>query len=127
MLGSTWMHNHEIIFDNHNKKIGFISSNCTKDNLIEASFNNTEIPVNPTKIVVENKPGDYIGFNNKSNIDKEENSYFFVVIFFGVFFIIFITIIILFAIRKFKRGEKFMWISLQDNSGNNYYFKYLHF
>lgn len=30
MLGSSWMQNHDIIFDLERKKIGLINANCTK-------------------------------------------------------------------------------------------------
>ena len=36
MFGSTWMHNHDIIFDIENQKIGIIKANCTENK----DFNN---------------------------------------------------------------------------------------
>jgi len=40
ILGTTWMHNRDIIFDNENKKIGFISARCdgTVSNEAEGSY-----------------------------------------------------------------------------------------
>jgi hypothetical protein len=51
LLGSTWMHNHDIIFDLENKKIGLVDSNCSGDMM---EFNNLNSSKNFKNISYEN-------------------------------------------------------------------------
>lgn len=43
MLGSTWMHNHEILFDIKNKKIAFATSDCAGSYIIDYNYKDSNI------------------------------------------------------------------------------------
>lgn len=102
LLGSTWMHNHDIIFDNQDKKIGLVSSQCDRANG-DLNFNN---------------------YNNKYNqkyvntCDHYNTIRFYKLLCIITFVALFILILLsAYAVRKLRRDGRFLWISLNDDIG----------
>lgn len=98
------MHNHDIIFDNENKRIGLVSSECDRANG-NFNFNNrdNENIVKPISSTCDNNSA--IRF------------YIFMCIVAGVSVFVVIALFA-YAVRKLRRDGKFLWISLNDDIGN---------
>lgn len=111
-FGSTWMIDHEIIFDRKNGKIGIAESNCDKN---------------------KNKSMNYIGIEKGYNEEMfEDNNYnrtipmidyifsenmlnFYIIITILLFFIIIYLVIVLINIKKRKPNA---WLWFMDNPDN---------
>jgi hypothetical protein len=124
LLGSTWMHNHDIIFDNDNKRIGLVSSNCE----MRKNYNN------------DYYDNDYNGYNNDINNNKfptnnDKNAYtcendivYLRNICIGVAFIMIIIIAILvYIIRELRKNGRFLWLTLNEDIGKYYLNSFLLF
>lgn len=103
------MHNHDIIFDNENKKIGLVSSECDRANG-DYNFNNKQ---------------NYYNVNTINATCDNENVIKFYKMMCIIASIIVFAVIVLFAyaVRKLRREGKFLWISLYDDIGNILLFK----
>lgn len=98
------MHNHDIIFDNENKKIGLVSSECDRVNG-KYNFNNKDVG-NAAKTI-----------NTTCDNDNAIKFYRFMCIVASVTVIV-IIFLFAYAVRKLRREGKFLWISLNDDIGN---------
>lgn len=101
LLGSTWMHNHDIVFDIQNSKIGLASSDCSSTRIA------TELPIK--------KMDTPINTNTETTCKNKEQMYIFAIIGLCAFFMI-IIILLLMGISRMKKGEKFLWMKLSDES-----------
>lgn len=100
------MHNHDIIFDNENKKIGLVSSKCDRAN---GSFNFNKNKDNTNNVKTINTTCD----NNNAI-----KFYRMLCIFASI--VVFVVIVLFaYAVRKLRREGKFLWISLNDDIGNS--------
>lgn len=86
MLGSTWMHNHEILFDLENKKIAFASSDCAGSYIIEP---------------------DYSDYTN-----KRLWSFNLKIVIFGIMLSLLIIVSILYIRNKTKRDRNILYCNL---------------
>mgnify|MGYP000938466830 CR=1 FL=1 len=112
------MHNHDIIFDNDNKRIGLVSSNCE---------------MNKGFIDRDDYENDYNGnnYNNNTQISIDdrytntcENDILFLR---NVCIAVTITMIIIIAILIYIIGElrktgRFLWLSLNEDIGKYFIF-----
>lgn len=89
LLGTTWMHNHDIIFDLQHNKIGFAASGCTGG----------QISVVRDKIIIE----------------KSSSRFYEIIIFVIVVAFSIIVIFLILALRKIRRGEQFLWITVNNS------------
>lgn len=101
LLGSTWMHNRDVIFDVQDKQIGLVNSRCHMTSQDKPGMMN---------ISVDKKP-------SSTSCDSLVNFYFYLVIIITIFFVC-IIVILLYALRRFRKGQKFLWMQIQDESGN---------
>lgn len=108
------MHNHDIIFDNDNKRIGLVSSNCEMSKgLIENQDDDQNVDNNNNNLV----PNDA----NKTNCSDEISFLRNVCIAVTIIMIIIIGVL-MYIISELRRNGKFLWISLNDDlerSNNN--------
>lgn len=112
------MHNHDIIFDNDNKRIGLISSNCemrktfTYDNYDEDynKYNNdNKVPV----------------VNDKNKYTCENDIIFLRNICIAVAIIMVIIIgVLVYIIGELRKNGRFLWLTLNEDIGK-YYLKYV--
>ena len=97
------MHNHDVIFDNQNKRIGLVASECDRANG-EFNFNNN-------KNVVTNK--------NINTCDNNNTIRFYRMACIIASIVVFAVILMFaYAVRKLRREGKFLWISLNEDLGN---------
>lgn len=136
LLGSTWMHNHDIIFDLQHKKIGLVESNCAAKNVISV-YPNTQAPSNvinndtpkeitevPLPVISDKNNSDSsvitgVRDYNQTNFlkscdDSTIDFYIKLIIFISIFSLVLIIILAL-AIHKIKRGENFLWIRVSND------------
>ena len=95
------MHNHDIIFDNINKRIGLVKSECSKDNGFGNDQQYSYLPVNNSNIL---------------NYEKDIR-YYRILCVLTTICILVLIVFFSYAVRKLRRGEKFLWITLNDDSG----------
>jgi hypothetical protein len=115
------MHNHDIIFDNDNKRIGLVSSNCEMrkdfiyDNYDNDNNYNNKLPVN----------------NDKNTYTCENDIVFLRNICIAVAFIMIIIIAILvYIIRELRKNGRFLWLTLNEDIGKfdlKFFYVYLLF
>lgn len=98
LLGSTWMHNHDIIFDIENARIGLVASQCST-----TSRRRYMTSVSKNKIEIE------------QTCDNKEYFYQCVIVSLIVFFMIIITVLLI-GINKIRNGKKFLWLKLSEQS-----------
>ena len=97
------MHNHDIIFDNENKRIGVVNSECDRANG-EFNFNNNK---------------DFL--TNKNIITCDNNNairFYRMACIIASVAVCLIILLFAYAIRKLRREGKFLWISLNEDIGN---------
>ena len=106
LLGSTWMHNHDIIFDNVNRRIGLVSSSCdmsysnNKDLSKENEGTETTIPTVP----IEDKD---------TKCETNYDFYVTIILMLSILIVMLIVILIL-ACFRIRRGQNFLWMRLQN-------------
>jgi len=98
------MHNHDIIFDNANKRIGLVSSECDRANG-EFSFNN-------------DKNNNYIKNINTTCDNSNAIKFYRMMCILATFIVLIIIAMFAYAVRKLRRDGKFLWISLNEDIGN---------
>ena len=91
-LGGTFMHNHDIIFDKDNQRIGFASADCNRGNFKE---NNKNRNANSSK---NSNNNDDVIFKEKS--DKKGNSFNNFVFNLIIIFLLIIVLVIIFLYVK---------------------------
>jgi len=96
------MHNHDIIFDNQDKKIGLVSSQCDRANG-ELNFNNNINKYNHKFV------------NTCDNYNTIR--YYRLLCIITLIVIVFLILLFAYAVRKLRRDGKFLWISLNDDIG----------
>ena len=122
-LGGTFMHNHDVIFDKGNQKIGFAVADCNRGNYNNINDIYSKKYSNITK---DEEVGKDI--NNNQN-DKDNNkliSYlinnkfvFYIIIIFSILLLILILFIIILALRKCTCKKKhFTHVDEITNSNN---------
>ena len=102
LLGSTWMHNHDIIFDLENRKIGFVESNCSGEESFYLNYNKFR----NVKVISSNR-----------NCEVTVNMYFNIILTVTIISIFIISLISL-AVYRLNQGNNFLWTKLStDESG----------
>jgi hypothetical protein len=101
LLGSTWMHNHDIIFDLQNKKIGLIESNCAGENFVKInpqtpSIINNSVPLIPS---------------SADSCDAKVDMYTKVIIIISALGAIIIILLAL-GLHRLRNGQNFLWVRL---------------
>jgi hypothetical protein len=89
LLGTTWMHNHDIIFDMQENRIGFAPSFCSGKNV---------------SVVKE-----------KIYIEKSDAGYYRKILHFVVGGFSLIILFLLLALRKLRRGQQFLWMTVSNS------------
>ncbi len=99
ILGTTWMHDHDIVFDIQHKRIGFAASECDGRKL--------------NSIVVKENC-EYTNSTQSADQPKvpEEKSYVFILFILAVMFSL--IVFLLFAIRKLRRGQNFFFLTVAN-------------
>jgi hypothetical protein len=97
------MHNHDIVFDNENKRIGLVSSECDKVDKFD---------------IIEKKFRPNSDFNFGATCDREIR-YLRTVCILTTILIVIIVVLFFYAIRKLRREGKFLWISLNEDIESN--------
>jgi hypothetical protein len=114
LLGSTWMHNHDIIFDIQHQKIGLVESNCGASNIISV------FPDFGKSIKSSNNATNY--YNQASEFfscDTTIEKYVQLILLISTLAIL-IILLLIYAINKIRRGEKFLWMRLDaEDAGKN--------
>jgi hypothetical protein len=87
LLGTTWMHNHDIIFDLQHNKIGFAASECSEG----------KISVVREKVYIE-----------------KSAQFYQIIIYAIVAAFSLIIIFLVMALRKLRRGEQFLWMTVNN-------------
>lgn len=107
LLGSTWMHNHDIIFDLKNKKIGLIESNCSGEGFVKInpqtpSIINNSVPIIPS---------------SSDSCDAKVDLYRKVIILISSLGAIIIILLAL-GLHRLRNGQNFLWVRLhrEENS-----------
>jgi hypothetical protein len=100
IFGTTWMHEHDIIFDIQHKQIGFATAECSGRNInsivIKENCQNNQPSLQPSSISY-----DYPSSSNN----------------FLLFILAILTILIIFlimAVRKLRRGQNFLWMTFRN-------------
>ncbi len=101
------MHNHDIIFDNQNKRVGLVSSQCERANG-EYHFNNNN----------DNYNTKYTNIINNTCDNTIIIRFYRIICIIAVILVLMVIILFAYAVRKLRRDGKFLWISLNDYTGN---------
>lgn len=113
LLGSTWMQNHDIIFDKENKTIGLVSSNCE----LEYDFNEENRPG------IKSKIEDHSFINTCVKDIKLVRTIFFII----MIVLFFLMIVLIFIIRELRKYSRFLWITPDEIYGKNIFGYFLNF
>lgn len=105
LLGTTWMHNHDIVFDVMNKRIGLVSSSC--DSVSAVKFN----PNSDLNDLVSNDSKDHESTCGSGTTNK---NFYMMIIFMLSILIVLIVMIFVLAICRFRRGQNFLWMKLNN-------------
>ena len=104
LLGTTWMHDHDIIFDVLNKRIGFVSSSC--DGVSRGNYTENNIESNCILHSEFDK--------NKYSADNQNTSYYkFLIIILSILVVV-ITVALLLIICRIRRRNNFFWSKLEN-------------
>jgi hypothetical protein len=98
LLGSTWMHNHDIIFDLQNKKIGLVESNCAAENVLKL------FPLAPAPSATLTPTG---------SCDAKVDLYIKMIILITSLASI-VIIILAYALHRLRLGQSFLWMRLSS-------------
>ncbi len=88
LLGTTWMHNHDIIFDMQHNKIGFAATECTG--------------------------GQISVIREKIKIETSDSRLYRIIIYSVIAALCLVVIFLIMAIRKIRRGEQFLWMTVNN-------------
>ena len=111
LLGTTWMHNHDIIFDNVNRRIGLVSSSCDmsysskKDNSSEDEETTTTSPTKPVE-------------NQDTKCEPNYDFYVTIILMLSILIVMLFVILIL-ACFRIRRGQNFLWMRLQNEENGS--------
>jgi hypothetical protein len=108
IFGTTWMHEHDIIFDIQHKQIGFAAANCSGRNvkglvINDGCKNNNQSNFHPSSNEIPS-----IASNDYSSATNN-----FLLFILAVLIIVIMFLIL--AIRKLRRGESFLWLTVRSN------------
>lgn len=105
------MHNHDVIFDLENKRIGLAVADCAASN-----FNTDGKKDN----IIDNKPIP-TPVDHTEDCEQLVSYYFTLICLVSVSFTI-IIIILLIGLNKLRRGESFLWLRLPSDNSIYIYF-----
>lgn len=129
LLGTTWMHNHDIIFDNVNKRIGLVSSGCDglKLPLNHNPTNETVTPSPSEPSNVEPMPDPAVvpaSVPETEPVCSNDYDFYVTIILMLTIIIVMLVLILILAFFRIRKGRNFLWMKLQNEEIGNIYALY---
>jgi hypothetical protein len=102
LLGSTWMHNHDIIFDVENMRVGFAEANCGNINIIP------NITYVETTVITKDGP-QAVTADCQKLIER-----YVIAIYLVLIIAVMVILGLLFGMYRMRRRQNFLWFRFED-------------